>query len=78
MSETMARELPRLKERLDAICTEMIEKGILFSEAMGQFEKCFILETVRRNNGNLSRTAGQLGIHRNTLAARLDQYRRKR
>lgn len=78
MSETPARELPRLKERLDALCVEMIEKGILFSEAVGQFEKCFIVETVRRNDGNLTRAAGQLGIHRNTLASRLGRYKRKR
>ena len=78
MSDTPAKELPRLKERFDALCVEMIEKGILFSEAVGQFERCFILETVRRNDGNLSRAAEQLGIHRNTLASRIDRYRRKR
>jgi transcriptional regulator with PAS, ATPase and Fis domain len=49
----------------------MIDKGILFTEAMDQFEKCFIAEVMRRNNGNLIRTAGILGIHRNTLSQRV-------
>ena len=37
---------PRLKDRLEEICTEMIDKGILFGEAVEQFENCFISEVV--------------------------------
>ena len=61
----------KLKERLEILCTEMIDKGILFSEAMDQFERCFIAEVMRRNNGNLIRAAGVLGIHRNTLSTKV-------
>jgi DNA-binding NtrC family response regulator len=75
MSDTAPRELPRLKERVEAICIEMIDKGILFSEATGRFERCFIVEIVRRNSGNLMRAADELGIHRNTLAKRLARYK---
>jgi transcriptional regulator with PAS, ATPase and Fis domain len=71
MSESPAHHPLRLKERLEILCTEMIDKGILFTEAMDQFEKCFIAEVMRRNNGNLIRTAGILGIHRNTLSQRV-------
>jgi DNA-binding NtrC family response regulator len=78
MSETATRELPRLKERLEVICIEMIDRGIVFSEAVGQFERCFILEIVRRNKGNLLRAAEKLGIHRNTLAARMARYKSRR
>ena len=55
MSDSPATKPPRLKERLEAMCVEMIDKGILFSEAMGQFEKCFITEVLRRDEGNLVR-----------------------
>jgi DNA-binding protein Fis len=71
VSENETKAPPRLKERLEALCKEMIEKGILYSEAMGQFERCFIAEVMRRNNGNLIRTAARLGIHRNTLSKKV-------
>ena len=71
MTETTAKPPLRLKERLEILCTEMIEKGILYSEAVEQFEKCFIAEVMRRNGGNLIRTATRLGIHRNTLSKKV-------
>ncbi len=78
MSDTSAKSQPRLKDRLEALCTEMIDKGIFFPEAMEQFEKCFILEVVARHDGNLLRAAERLKIHRNTLTKRLAQFKRKR
>jgi transcriptional regulator with PAS, ATPase and Fis domain len=75
MTESEIKAPPRLKERLEVLCTEMIDKGILFSEAMEQFERCFIAEVMRRNDGNLMRTAASLGIHRNTLSKRVRRRR---
>jgi transcriptional regulator with PAS, ATPase and Fis domain len=71
VSDTVVRTQPRLKERLESLCTEMVEKGILFSEAMEQFERCFITEVMRRHKGNLLRAAATLGIHRNTLSKKV-------
>ena len=68
----------RLKDRLEAICVEMIDRGILFSEAASQFEKCFIAELVERHDGNLIRSAARLGMHRNTLAKKIALYKIKR
>jgi transcriptional regulator with PAS, ATPase and Fis domain len=78
MSDTSSKSQPRLKDRLGALCTEMIDKGIFFSEAMEQFEKCFILEVVSRHDGNLLRAAERLKIHRNTLAKRLSRFKTAR
>ncbi len=75
MRESAAKLQPRLKDRLEHICIEMIDKGILFSEAVTQFENCFIAEVVRRNDGHLMKTAEHLGIHRNTLSKKLLQSR---
>jgi DNA-binding protein Fis len=75
MNDRTPPKPPRFKERLESLCTEMIEKGILFTEAMDQFERCFITEVVRRNNGNLGRSAGHLGIHRNTLSKKVGYHR---
>lgn len=77
MSQAPAKLQLRLKERLESICMEMIEKGILYSEAVEQFENCFIAEVVNRNDGHLTRAAEHLGIHRNTLAKRLMRYKAK-
>jgi DNA-binding NtrC family response regulator len=77
MREPTAKLQPRLKDRLENICIEMIDKGILFTEAVEQFENCFIAEVVKRNQGHLMRTAESLGIHRNTLTKRLLQYKAK-
>jgi len=76
MSQVEIRPPLRLKERLEILCKEMIEKGILFSEAMEQFERCFIAEVMRRNGGSLIRTAASLGIHRNTLSKKVKHRRR--
>ena len=67
MREAAAKLQPRLKDRLESLCVEMIEKGILFSEAVEQFENCFINEVVNRSDGHMTRAAERLGIHRNTL-----------
>jgi transcriptional regulator with PAS, ATPase and Fis domain len=77
MSESANHPPLRLKERLEALCIEMIDKGILFSEAMDQFEKCFISEVMRRNEGSLIRTAAKLRIHRNTLSKKVKNSRTK-
>ena len=71
MSEAAVKQQPRFKERLEGLCVEMIDRGILFGEAREQFELCFLSEVVRRCNGNLLRASSVLGIHRNTLAKRM-------
>lgn len=71
MTESEGKPPMRLKERMENLCREMVEKGILFSEAMDKFERCFIAEVMKRNNGNLIRSAAKLGIHRNTLSKRV-------
>ena len=71
MSDVVVKPPLRLKERLEILCMEMVEKGILYCEAMDQFERCFIAEVMRRNNGNLIRSAASLGMHRNTLSKKV-------
>jgi DNA-binding protein Fis len=72
--DTVKSPLP-LKERLEILCREMIDRGILYSEATDRFEKCFIAEVMSRNNGNLLRTAAVLGIHRNTLSKKVARHK---
>jgi DNA-binding protein Fis len=53
----------------------MVERGILFDEAVEEFEKRFIKRVLDRSNGNQSRAAEVLGIHRNTLSRKIDEYK---
>jgi Fis family transcriptional regulator, factor for inversion stimulation protein len=53
----------------------MVERGILFDEAMGEFEKKFIKGVLERVEGNQSRAAQVLGIHRNTLSRKITEYK---
>ncbi|MFY9555623.1 MAG: helix-turn-helix domain-containing protein [Blastocatellia bacterium] len=63
-----------MKSRLEALATEMVERGILFEDAIEEFEKYFILSVLRRTKGNLSKAADELRIHRNTLSKRVEKY----
>ena len=53
----------------------MVDRGILFDEAVGEFEKRFIRRVLDRTNGNQSRAAEVLGIHRNTLSRKMVEYK---
>lgn len=64
-----------MKDQLEGLVALMVERGILFEEAVGEFEKRFIKRVLDRTNGNQSRAAELLGIHRNTLSRKVVQYR---
>lgn len=72
-----------MRDQLENLVGQMVERGILFDEAIGEFEKKFIKRVLDRTNGNQSRAARVLGIHRNTLSRKigiykLDQHGRRR
>jgi len=62
-------------QELDSVVAEMIEKGVLFSDARREFEKRFIVRVLQRHRGNLSRAAKDLRIHRNTLGKKIEEYK---
>lgn len=64
-----------MKDQLEALVGQMVERGILFDEAVNEFEKRFIKRVLDRVNGNQSRAARTLGIHRNTLSRKIDLYK---
>ncbi len=56
-----------LNGELSQLIEELARNGLTLSQVSREFEKQFILATLRNNEGNLSRSAQHLGIHRNTL-----------
>ena len=64
-----------MREQLERLIGEMVDKGILYVDAQREFEKRFIMRVLARCDGNLSRAAAALGIHRNTLSRKLTELR---
>jgi Fis family transcriptional regulator len=64
-----------LREQLEKLIDQMVTRGILFVDAQREFEKRFIARVLASCDGNLSRAAGVLGIHRNTLARKMAEFR---
>jgi len=62
-----------VKEVLEALVAEMVDKGIRFDEARGEFERRFIKRVLDRSKGNRSLAAEALGMHRNTLSRKLEE-----
>jgi transcriptional regulator with PAS, ATPase and Fis domain len=60
---------------MDSLVAQMVDKGILFTEARREFEKRFIARVLQRHRGNLSRAAKDLRIHRNTLGKKIEEYK---
>lgn len=56
-----------LNGRLGQIVDELVRRGVPLDQARREFEKQFIVATLRTNEGNLTRSAQSLGVHRNTL-----------
>jgi Fis family transcriptional regulator len=64
-----------VKQQLDSLISEMVEKGILFDDARREFEKRFIARVLQRHRGNVTRAAKDLQIHRNTLGKKIEEYK---
>ena len=61
-----------MKDQLESLVNQMIDRNILYTDAVSEFEKRFIKRMLEKNNGNHSKTAMALGIHRNTLSRKVE------
>ena len=68
-------EVANMRVRLESLVDEMIEAGILFEDAVAEFEKQFILRVMEQHRGNICKASAELRIHRNTLSKRIEKYR---
>ena len=70
--------MPQLKEQLERIVEEMINRGVRYEDAQREFEKRFIARVMVKADGNLCEAADLLGMHRNTLSRKLTEYHLRR
>jgi DNA-binding NtrC family response regulator len=52
---------------MELIVKDMVEKEISLKDALREFEKIFYEQAARKHEGNKTKMAQALGIHRNTL-----------
>jgi DNA-binding NtrC family response regulator len=64
-----------VRELLERLVDEMVTRGIRFEDAQREFEKRFIAQALSSTDGNVSKAADLLGIHRNTLSRKVQEYR---
>ena len=67
-----------MRDQLDKLVQEMLDKGILYEDARQEFEKMFIARALQRSKGSVGDAADLLGLHRNTVARKMTEYRIKR
>jgi DNA-binding NtrC family response regulator len=63
---------------MERLVSEMLDKGVHYDEARREFEKMFIARALQRTKGNLGIAADLLGLHRNTVARKVAEYRIRR
>ena len=67
-----------MRDQLERLVQEMLERGVLYDDARREFEKVFITRALQRSKGSVGDAADLLGLHRNTVARKMTEYRIRR
>jgi DNA-binding NtrC family response regulator len=64
-----------MKEKFESLVTYLLDHGLFMEEAVELLEKELIAQAMNRTKGNRSTASKLLGIHRNTLQRKREQYK---
>jgi Fis family transcriptional regulator len=64
-----------VKDQLEALILQMYRSNILYSEAVREFKKRFIITVLEENHGNQCKAAREMGMHRNTLSRTMQELK---
>ncbi len=67
-----------MRDQLEKLVQDMLDKGVLYDDARREFEKVFITRALQRSQGSVGDAAELLGLHRNTITRKMGEYRIKR
>ena len=67
-----------IHQKLEATIQEIVEKELNLKDVLKEFEKIFFETAARKYNGNQTKMAKALGIHRNTLHNRTQSLKIRR
>jgi DNA-binding NtrC family response regulator len=59
-----------IHQKLELVVKDMVDKELSLKDGLREFEKIFFEQTARKCEGNKTKMAKALGIHRNTLQNR--------
>jgi DNA-binding NtrC family response regulator len=68
-------EDPSLTGHRRELVDTLVRMGITLRETQAEMERLYIERTLLSCDGNRSRAAKRLGMHRNTLNTKISQYR---
>ena len=63
-----------VRDQLDSLVQQMLDRGVRYEDARREFEKVFITRALQRSNGSVGDAAELLGIHRNTVTSKMAEY----
>jgi Fis family transcriptional regulator, factor for inversion stimulation protein len=63
-----------LENHLESLVLRMYKGGILYSEAVREFQRVFVLTVLREQKWNQTRAAETLGMNRNTLRRLMHKF----
>lgn len=66
-----------MNKLLDQLVTEMVTRGVHYTDAQREFDKRFISCVIEKSDGNLCKAADALGVHRNTLTRKVKDLKIK-
>ena len=67
-----------MRDQLEKLVQDLLDRGVLYDDARREFEKMFITRALQRSNGSVGDAADLLGLHRNTVARKMTEYRIRR
>ena len=67
-----------MRESLERLVSEMLDKGVQYEDVRRELEKLSITRALQRTKVSLGEAAELLGVHRNTIARKIAEYRIKR
>ena len=67
-----------MRDHLERLVSEMLDKGVHYEDVRRELEKLSISRALQRTKGSLGDAAELLGVHRNTIARKIAEYRIKR
>ncbi len=67
-----------MRDDLDKLIQQMIDRGIRFDDAQREFERMFLVRALSKSNFNVCKAAKITGLHRNTLSRKMSAYKIKK
>lgn len=64
-----------MRDLLDRLIVEMVKGRITLDEGRRAFEARFIQHVLDTSDGHITHAADRLGVHRNTLSRKIEEYR---